>query len=197
MRATTHAGTTPIELRRDAGLAAAKLVEKIREIAINVGGDQRSTCGMIQYFPNAINVIPGKVVLTVDLRNRNEAGLSKAEDLLLTYSRAIEASDGVNMELKLLEKVPAVKFDDTVVSSLERVSESLGLHTRRLISGAGHDAQLMTRICPSAMIFIPSTGGISHSPDEYSSPEALTNGGNVLLHALLAFAGVAESDQTL
>jgi N-carbamoyl-L-amino-acid hydrolase len=186
-----HAGTTPVEMRKDAGLAAAKLVEKVREIAITVGGAQRATCGMIKYFPNAINVIPGKVVLTVDLRNSDEAGLADAERLLLKNARIIEKSDDVKIELKLLEKVPAVKFDDRVVSTLEKVSNTLGIRFRRMISGAGHDAQLMSRLCPSAMIFIPSAGGISHSPDEYSSPEALADGGNVLLQSLLLFAGVA------
>jgi N-carbamoyl-L-amino-acid hydrolase len=189
-----HAGTTPIEMRRDAGLASAKLVEKIREIAVTVGGDQRSTCGMIKYFPNAINVIPGKVIMTVDLRNSDEAGLADAERLLHACSREIEISDDVLVEIKVLERVPVVKFDENVVSTLRNVSDSIGIQSRRMISGAGHDAQLMARICPTAMIFIPSFGGISHSPDEYSSPEALADGGNVLLHALLKLAGVEEEN---
>jgi N-carbamoyl-L-amino-acid hydrolase len=187
-----HAGTTPIEMRRDAGLAAAKLVEKIREIAVKIGGDQRSTCGMIKYFPNAINVIPGKAVLTVDLRNSSEAGLAEAERQLKACSKEIEISENVSVEVKMLEKVAAVEFDKNVVSTLEQVAASLGVQFRRMISGAGHDAQLMARICPTAMIFIPSIGGISHSPEEYSSPEALADGGNVLLHALLSLAGVDE-----
>lgn len=193
--AANHAGTTPIEMRRDAGLAAAKLVEKVREIAVKVGGDQRSTCGMITYFPNAINVIPGKVVMTVDLRNSNETGLAEAERLLMAGLREIEMSDDVSVDVKMLEKVPAVRFDSSVVSSLENVSKSLGIQSRRMISGAGHDAQLMARICPTAMIFIPSIGGISHSPHEYSSPDALADGGNALLHALLRLAGVDERNQ--
>jgi N-carbamoyl-L-amino-acid hydrolase len=190
-----HAGTTPIETRRDAGLAAAKLVERIREIAVKVGGHQRSTCGMIKYFPNAINVIPGKVVMTIDLRNSTETGLAEAERMLQVSSREIEVSDGVRVDVKELEKVPAVKFDDSIVSSLEVVSNSLGIQSRRMISGAGHDAQLMARICPTAMIFVPSVGGISHSPAEYSSPEALEDGANTLLHALLMLAGVGDENQ--
>jgi len=191
-----HAGTTPIEMRRDAGLAAAKLVERIREIAVKVGGDQRSTCGMIKYFPNAINVIPGKAVLTVDLRNSNEAGLAEAERQLMACSKEIEKSENVSVEVKMLEKVSAVEFDKNVLSTLEQVAASLGVQSRRMISGAGHDAQLMARICPKARIFIPSIGGISHSPEEYSSPEALANGGNVLLHTLLSLAGIDEKNQT-
>jgi len=190
-----HAGTTPIEMRRDAGLAAAKLVERIREIAVNNGGDQRSTCGMVKYFPNAINVIPGKVIMTVDLRNSNETRLAEAEHMLKACSREIEVSDGVAIDVKMLEKVPAAKFDHRLVFSLEEVSKSLGIQSRRMISGAGHDAQLMARICPTAMIFIPSIGGISHSPEENSSPEALGDGANTLLHALLMLAGVDEDNQ--
>lgn len=188
-----HAGTTPIEMRRDAGLAAAKLVEKVREIAVQLGGEQRSTCGMIKYFPNAINVIPGKVIMTVDLRNSNETGLVEAEHMVKSSSREIEVSDGVTIDVNMLEKVPVVKFDDRIVLSLEKVSKSLGIQSRRMISGAGHDAQLMARICPTAMIFIPSIGGISHSPDEFSSPAALENGANTLLHALIQLAGVDGS----
>jgi N-carbamoyl-L-amino-acid hydrolase len=190
-----HAGTTPIEMRRDAGLAAAKLVERIREIAVKVGGNQRSTCGMIKYFPNAINIIPGKVVMTVDLRNSTETGLAEAERMLQACSREIEVSDGVRVDVKVLEKVPAVNFDDSVVSSLEVVSNSLGIQFRRMSSGAGHDAQLMARICPTAMIFVPSVGGISHSPAEFSSSEALEDGANTLLHALLMLAGVGDENQ--
>jgi N-carbamoyl-L-amino-acid hydrolase len=192
---SNHAGTTPIEMRRDAGLAAAKLVEGIREIAVKVGGNQRSTCGMIKYFPNAINVIPGKVVMTVDLRNSTDTGLAEAERMLQIISGEIEVSDGVRVDIKALEKVPAVKFDDSVVSSLEVVSNSLGIKSRRMISGAGHDAQLMARICPTAMVFVPSVGGISHSPDEFSPPEALEDGANTLLHALLMLAGVGDESQ--
>ncbi len=134
--------------------------------------------------------------MTVDLRNSNEAGLAEAEGQLMTYSKEIEKSENVSVEVKMLEKVSAVEFDGNVVSTLEQVAASLGVQSRRMISGAGHDAQLMARICPTAMIFIPSIGGISHSPEEYSSPEALANGGNVLLHTLLSLAGIDEKNQT-
>jgi N-carbamoyl-L-amino-acid hydrolase len=106
---------------------------KSQEIAITVGGASVQ-CGMIKYFPNAINVIPGKVVLTVDLRNSDEASLADAERLLLKNARIIEKSDDVKIELKLLEKVPAVKFDDRIVSTLEKVSNALGRRFRRMIS---------------------------------------------------------------
>ena len=185
-----HAGTTPIEKRRDAGLAAAKLVMKVREIALTVGGNQRATCGTLKLFPSAINVIPGKAVLTVDLRNNDEEGLLKAEMLLINVSNEIESEDGVTILVRQLEKVSAVQFDENVVSTLENVSETMGIRFKRMISGAGHDAQLMAHFCPTAMIFVPSRGGISHSQEEFTSPEALAVGGNVLLNALQTFANV-------
>jgi beta-ureidopropionase / N-carbamoyl-L-amino-acid hydrolase len=185
-----HAGTTPIQMRRDAGLAAAKLVMKVREIALSVGGNQRATCGMLKLFPGAINVIPGKAVLFVDLRNNDEEGLLKAEMQLIKVSKEIEREEGVTILVRQLEKVSAVQFDEGVVSTLEKVSESMGIRFKRMISGAGHDAQLMAHFCPAAMIFVPSRGGISHSQEEFSSPEALAVGGNVLLNALQTFANV-------
>jgi beta-ureidopropionase / N-carbamoyl-L-amino-acid hydrolase len=183
-----HAGTTPIEMRRDAGLASAKLVMKVREIALSVGGNQRATCGTLKLSPGAINVIPGKAVLSVDLRNNDEEGLLKAEMQLINASKEIERDDGVTIQVRQLEKVSAVQFDESVVSTLEKVSKSMGIRFKRMISGAGHDAQLMAHFCPAAMIFVPSKGGISHSQEEFTSPEALAIGANALLNALLTYA---------
>jgi len=183
-----HAGTTPIQMRRDAGLAAAKLVMKVREIALSVGGNQRATCGTLKLSPGAINVIPGKAVLSVDLRNNDEEGLLKAEMQLINASKEIERDDGVTIQVRQLEKVSAVQFDESVVSTLEKVSKSMGIRFKRMISGAGHDAQLMAHFCPAAMIFVPSKGGISHSQEEFTSPEALAIGANALLNALLTYA---------
>lgn len=183
-----HAGTTPIDLRLDAGLAAAKLIEALREIAISISGNQRATCGMIAFEPNAINVIPGRAVLTIDLRNSDGAALIRAEELLHTRAKEIEASDSVSISIRALEHVLPVKFDPTVVDVIEQTADELGISSRRMISGAGHDAQLMAGMCPTAMIFVPSRNGISHSPAEYSSPEELETGANVLLHATLKLA---------
>ena len=183
-----HAGTTPIDLRRDAGLASAKLIESLREIAVSIGGNQRAPCGMIAFEPNAINVIPGRAVLTVDLRNSDGVALIQAEELLPTHAKEIEASDGVSITIRALEHVPPVKFDPMVVDVIEQTADELGISSRRMISGAGHDAQLMASMCPTAMIFIPSRDGISHSPAEYSSLEELETGANVLLHVALKLA---------
>lgn len=180
-----HAGTTPMDLRRDAGLAAAKIVAHLREIALSIGGDQRATCGMIAFEPNAINVIPGKAVLTVDLRNSDAGDLKQAEERLAAYAKEVEQSDDVNISIRPLEYVHPVRFDPDVVAAVEQAAREAGLPSRRMISGAGHDAQLMAHICPAAMIFVPSREGISHSPKEYTPPEELGTGANVLLGALL------------
>jgi N-carbamoyl-L-amino-acid hydrolase len=190
--AANHAGTTPSDLRRDAGLAAAKLIESLREIAVSIGGNQRATCGMIAFEPNAINVIPGKAVLTVDLRNSDGEALIRAKEHLYARAKEIESSDGVNITIRALEHVLPVKFNPMVVNAIEQTAEELGLPYRRMVSGAGHDAQLMAGICPTAMIFVPSRDGISHSPAEYSSPEELEVGANVLLHAALKLANQKE-----
>jgi N-carbamoyl-L-amino-acid hydrolase len=187
-----HAGTTPIDQRRDAGMAAAKLVTAIREIATTVGGNQRATCGMISFEPNAINVIPGKAVFTVDLRNSDGEALVRAEGLLHTRAQEVEASDYVDISIRDLEHVPPVEFDPGVLNVLEQTAKKLGVPFRRMVSGAGHDAQLMAGMCPTAMIFVPSRDGISHSPDEYSTPEDLETGANVLLHSTLTLANKVE-----
>lgn len=190
--AANHAGTTPIELRRDAGLAAAKLIQSLREIALSTGGDQRATCGRIAFEPNAINVIPGKTILSVDLRNPDGGALVRAEQRLYDRAKEIEASDGVTISTRALEHVLPVKFDPGVVGTIEQAARELGIPSRRMVSGAGHDAQLMAAMCPAGMIFIPSRAGISHSPDEYSSPEDLETGANVLMQAALKLADQKE-----
>jgi beta-ureidopropionase / N-carbamoyl-L-amino-acid hydrolase len=187
-----HAGTTPIDLRRDAGLAAAKMIASMREIATTIGGEQRATCGMIAFEPNAINVIPSKAVFTVDLRNSDGETLIKAEEHLYARAKEIEASDGVTISIHPLEHVLAVKFDPVIVNAIEQTATALDIPFRRMVSGAGHDAQLMAGMCPSAIIFVPSREGISHSPDEYSSPEDLETGANVLLHTALRLAKEKE-----
>jgi N-carbamoyl-L-amino-acid hydrolase len=183
-----HAGTTPINHRRDAGLAAAKLIIKIREIAESIDGNQRATCGMINFHPNAINVIPGRAVFTVDLRNDDESSLYEAEQRIANYSRELESSENITIQLRRLENVPAVKFHPYIVAEIEKAADDLGIPFRRMISGAGHDAQLMAGICPAAMIFVPSMGGISHSPAEYTSPEELEVGANILLRSAISLA---------
>jgi N-carbamoyl-L-amino-acid hydrolase len=186
--AANHAGTTPIELRHDAGLAAAKIISYVRDLAVSLGGNQRATCGMIAFKPNAINVIPGEAVFTVDLRNSDDSALQQAENRLATFLIEVAAQEGVSITPRQLERIRPVQFHPGIVEGIEQSARSLGYPSRRMISGAGHDAQLMARICPTAMIFVPSKEGISHSPAEYTPIEELGAGADVLLGTLLELA---------
>jgi len=186
--AANHAGTTPMNMRRDAGLAAAKIVAHLREIATSLGGNQRATCGMMQFLPNAINVIPSKAVFTVDLRNSDNGALQKAEAMLVEFVKTVEAEDGVSIEVRALEHVLPVQFHPMAIQAVEESAQKLGLGFQRMVSGAGHDAQLMAHKFPSAMIFVPSREGISHSPREYTPPEDLARGAEVLLNAVIELA---------
>jgi len=186
--AANHAGTTPMNMRRDAGLAAAKIVAHLREIATSLGGNQRATCRMMQFLPNAINVIPSKAVFTVDLRNSDNDALQKAEAMLVEFVKSVEAEDGVSIEVRALEHVLPVQFHPMAIQAVEESARKLGLGFQRMVSGAGHDAQLMAHKFPSAMIFVPSREGISHSPKEYTEPEDLARGAEVLLNAVVGLA---------
>lgn len=186
--AANHAGTTPTELRRDAGLVAAKLIQSMRDIATDIGGEQRATCGMIAFEPNIINVIPSKATFTVDLRNSDGEDLTESEERLYARAKELEESDNVIITFRTLEHLPPVKFDPKIVDAIAQATSKLGIRFHRLVSGAGHDAQLMANMCPTAMIFVPSRDGISHSPDEYTSPKDLETGANVLLHTVLILA---------
>ena len=186
--AANHAGTTPMDMRHDAGFAAAKIVAHLREIATRLGGHQRATCGMIHFLPNAINVIPSKAVFTVDLRNSDREDLKRAEAMLVEYVKKVETEDSVSIEVRALEHVLPVQFHPLAIEAVEESARKLGLPFERMVSGAGHDAQLMAHKFPSAMIFVPSREGISHSPKECTPPEDLANGANVLLNAAVVLA---------
>jgi len=186
--AANHAGTTPMALRRDAGLAAAKVIQYLRQLALDLGGDQRATCGILRFEPNVINVIPGRAVLTIDLRNSDETALQEAERRVRAYAAALAKQEEVEIEIRLLSYVRPQAFDARVVEAVEAAAQRLGYPHRRMLSGAGHDAQIMARKYPTGMIFVPSRGGVSHSPLEYSHPADLEAGANVLLHTVLELA---------
>ncbi len=183
-----HAGTTPMRLRHDAGYCAGRITVWVREIAGRVGGEQVGTVGVIDLEPGTINVIPAGAHMTVDLRNTDNEQLTFAEKLLDEFLDTLAASEGVRIETERLARFDPVRFDDAVAAIIERNAAQLGLSCRRMASGAGHDAQMMARLCPTAMIFVPSVGGISHSPGEHTRSDDLYAGANVLLHTLLELA---------
>lgn len=180
-----HAGTTPTSMRKDAGLAAAKIITFLRELAENSGGSTVATVGTIEFKPNAINVIPSQATLTIDLREPNEEKLKKAEQAIEEYLKELERTDRVAITAERLARFEPVVFDENIVKLIEEAAKKRGLQTRRMTSGAGHDAQMMARICPTAMIFVPSVDGISHSPKEFTRDSDLIAGANVLLDVVI------------
>ncbi|MES0879374.1 Zn-dependent hydrolase [Roseibium sp. SCP14] len=174
-----HAGTTPTHLRTDAGLAAAKVITFLRQLVEN--SDSVATVGTIRLGPNAINVIPDFAEFTVDLRDPDEATLKAREVALSEFLSELERQDGVSVQKKTLARFEPVTFDPEIVGIIEECAAARQLSCRRMTSGAGHDAQMMARICPTAMIFVPSRKGISHNPLEHTDDASLIAGAQVLL----------------
>lgn len=185
---SNHAGTTPMRMRRDAGYCAAAIAVFVRELAERYGGGQVSTVGAIELHPNLINVIASRATLTVDMRNTDEPTLQRAERELGEFIARLAREQGVDIKSRTLARFDPVVFDQRLVRRVEEATASRCLSQRRMTSGAGHDAQMMARICPAAMIFVPSQGGISHNPREFTRASELRNGANVLLDVLRALA---------
>ncbi len=183
-----HAGTTPMRLRHDAGHAAAAVACFVRQLTLELGGDQVATVGSFQLQPGLVNVIAGRAEITVDLRNTSEAALREAESRLALFLDELARAEGVAIEARTLARFEPVPFDAGVVELIARQARRLGHEPRSMSSGAGHDAQMLARLCPAAMIFVPSVRGISHNPAEHTAPEHLVAGADVLLQALLELA---------
>lgn len=184
-----HAGATPMDQRQDAMLAAAKFTVAVNDAITSEPGRQVATVGRMVVSPNTTNVIPGQVVLTIDLRDLDSAKLTRFTGVFEKLARDIgTATDTKFSFAQLIDSKPAMS-DERVMTWIESSTDALGLSKQRMPSGAGHDAQEIAHIAPMAMIFIPSVGGISHSPKEFSTPEDITNGANVLLNAVVAADG--------
>ena len=182
---SNHAGTTPMRLRHDAGYCAAEIGTFARRIAREFGGSQVGTVGSITLHPNLVNVIAARARVTVDLRNTDETILVQAEQRLAEFLAQLARDEGVKVETHSLARFAPVLFDKDVAALIARTAQRLGHSCRPMTSGAGHDAQMMARMCPSAMIFVPSVKGISHNPAEHTEPTHLAAGADVLLHTLL------------
>lgn len=185
---SNHAGTTPMAMRHDAGFAACAVATFVRILAKQMGANQVATVGHIALHPNLINVIAARATLTVDLRNTDEMLLQRSESALTEFLSTLARDEGVTITSRRLARFEPVVFDMSMVLRIEANAQRLGLHCRRMTSGAGHDAQMLARICPSAMVFVPSVKGISHNPAEHTEAADLVAGGNVLLHTLLELA---------
>ena len=180
-----HAGTTAMNNRRDALLAAAKFIEAVNRVVTSIPGRQVGTVGKIQAFPGAPNVIPGKVVLTLELRDLDAAKIQMLYQKIRVEADQIVQASKVTFDFKELNTNIPAPTDPRIRSLIDQAAHEFGLTTKQLPSGAGHDAQDMARLGPVGMIFIPSIGGISHSPKEFSRPNDVENGANVLMSALL------------
>jgi N-carbamoyl-L-amino-acid hydrolase len=187
----SHAGPTPMELRKDALIAASRLVLEVNRIANGHPDNARGTVGSMQVSPNSRNVVPGEVRMTVDLRNAEDSTLSAMADDLQRSAGAIAESCRVELALREVVYFPPCKFAAELVESVRRAAQTLGLSHRDIVSGAAHDAVYLARVAPTAMIFVPCEGGISHNEIENARPQDLTAGCNVLLQAVLARAGAA------
>jgi N-carbamoyl-L-amino-acid hydrolase len=186
-----HAGPTPMALRRDALLGASRLVQAVNRIAREFPDNARGTVGFLQVKPNSRNVIPGEVRSSVDFRNAKVATLDAMCAELERAARAIEAECRVTIELRENVYFPPCEFDAGLVGSVREAAGRLGYSHLDIVSGAGHDAVYVARVAPTAMIFIPCEGGISHKEIESATPADLAAGCNVLLHAALRKAGLA------
>ncbi|MBU9220798.1 Zn-dependent hydrolase [Burkholderia multivorans] len=179
-----HAGTTPMHLRHDAGWVAAAIATFLRELAVS-SGTTLATIGMLRIEPNVINVIPRKAVLTVDLRDPDEQRLQQAEQRLADHLEQLAALEGVQISTERLARFEPVVFDAALLDAIEKAAARRGFSYRRMTSGAGHDAQMIARIAPAAMIFVPSRGGISHNPREHTDDSQLVDGARLLLDVVL------------
>lgn len=179
-----HAGTTPMHLRHDAGWVAAAIATFLRELAVS-SGTTLATIGMLRIEPNVINVIPRKAVLTVDLRDPDEQRLQQAEQRLADHLEQLAALEGVQISTERLARFEPVVFDAALVDAIEKAVARRGFSYRRMTSGAGHDAQMIARIAPAAMIFVPSRDGISHNPREHTGDSQLVDGARLLLDVVL------------
>jgi N-carbamoyl-L-amino-acid hydrolase len=185
--ADRHAGTTPMPARRDALLAAARMIDKINGIALANAPLAVSTVGLIEAKPNSPNVVAGDVFFTVDLRHPESATLAAMEDALGKVLAEVAAQSRCEIDVKKILDQPPVKFNEGCIEAVRDAARDSGFSTREIVSGAGHDAGYVSRVAPASMIFVPCKDGISHNEAEFTSKEQCAAGAQVLLRAVLAY----------
>ena len=182
---SNHAGSTPMYMRKDALLAAAELATEAEKLALRIGNGSVATMGRISPKPDIINIVPGKCSFTIDFRQFErglfEEGKREVEKLIA----ACAEKRGLKCNFRKAAEAPPVVFDSDMVGLVERTAAKVGLRSGRMVSGASHDAQFLSPFCPTVMIFVPSKGGRSHCPEEWTEAKDLENGCNVLLHSVL------------
>lgn len=182
-----HAGTTPMKYRRNAALAAAKIVLFADQLTREIDGTVANT-GRIVTEPGNVNVVPGRVLMTLDLRNPDDTRLAEVERRLEAFLAELRRDSGLDVTRRDLARFPAQPFDPAMIDAVEAAARAQGHRVRRMHSGAGHDAQMLATVVPTAMIFVPSVKGISHNPAEFTRDEDCVAGANVLLAATIELA---------
>ena len=188
-----HAGPTPMALRRDALQVATRLMQDVVAIALNHAPHGRGTVGMVQVHPNSRNVIPGRVKFSIDLRNATDALVDKMDADIRATAEKLSAESGLPIAIEVVSQYPAQPFHADCIQAVARAALKLGYSSMPVVSGAGHDAVYMARLAPAGMIFIPCKDGISHNEIEDATPEHITAGCNVLLHAMLERATASQT----
>lgn len=179
-----HAGTTPMDLRRDALAGAAAMIQAVESIARSLGKPTVATVGRIRAEPDQINVIPGRVVFTVDLRHSDLAARRALEERIRSLCGTIASERSLGLEIRVLQERPPVPMHREVRALLARAAQESGVDATEMVSGAGHDAQILAARCRVGMLFVPSIGGRSHCPEEATDPAHLALGTTVLARAL-------------
>ena len=185
-----HAGPTPMTLRKDALQVATHIMQEVVACAHRHPPEGRGTVGMVDIHPNSRNVIPGTVKFSIDLRNATDALCQAMDADIRRIASSHAKASGLSIQIDQVSSYPAQAFDTECVDAVARAADKLGYSHVQIVSGAGHDAVYMARLAPTGMIFIPCEGGISHNEIENATPEHITAGCNVLLHAMLERAGI-------
>lgn len=188
----SHAGPTPMAIRKDALLGAARIVELVNRTGLDNAPVACATVGMLEVHPNSRNVIPGKVFVAIDFRHPDDDVLARMDATMRAGVEKIASEIGLEYELEQIFYYKPVHFDETCVAAVREGAEAFGYEAREIVSGAGHDACYMAKVAPTAMVFVPCVDGISHNEIEDAKPEWITAGGNVLLRAIVEKAGSAD-----
>jgi len=181
-----HAGTTPMDQRQDAMVAAAKLTLAVNKAAASVAGRQVATVGQMHAEPGAPNVIPGKAIMSIEIRDLSHEKILSVFKAIQERGAAIEKETGTKITYEQTNENLPAPTDKRIQEMVSAAAKSLGFTSMVMPSGAGHDAQDMATLAPTGMIFVPSKNGVSHAPDEYTSPEDMANGASVLLQTILS-----------
>jgi N-carbamoyl-L-amino-acid hydrolase len=183
-----HAGTIPMGERLDAGLGASAFTLSLREILLEQFPDCYANVGNMRYEPGAFNIVPEKAILSLEFRSAALAQFEHLKDVILERAEQEAGRYGLGLEIQFLGKRDPVATSPIARDAIQRAARGLDLSMKDMISRAGHDAQALAALCPVGMIFVPSAGGVSHSPDEYTEWQDCVNGANVLLQATVSLA---------